>query len=525
MKPAIVSCSILALYAALSFQARAAEITCASSELPEAFNGTASAPLVVPGVSSWRSGEGAVRLTAGSRIRVDAPDNAELMRVANQFSQQLQRVSGLQLQVSGGDPAAGDILLSLASCSGTTAASSDEGYTLAIGQPVTLRASHPAGLFYATQTLLQMATLQQDRTSLPRGYVADTPRYQERSIMFDVGRKFASVDFLTAYIKFMGWYKLNTLHLHLNDQALDAGGQWGLRAFRLKSDNPQFASLVPADGQYYTRQDWNKLEQVAADYGVRIVPEIDSPGHAGAFALGNPEIAYAGDNPPGGTIDPRRPETLAYIKSVFDEFLPWFRSSVVHIGGDEVNVNNGAIPVSSQVRYLNDLAHYLQSKGKTVQMWGDQSYLPALDKNVWIQRWINWGSEASINWKQKGYRWTESYGDWYIVPKTNQAYFNPNGLTGERVYNKWPANDVNPPIGAQISVWNDNALTRQYTWEQDVNRLLSDAIPAAGQIFWRGKAQNAQGATLEYSSLRPSVGKLQYGPDVTQFSAMPLSGG
>ena len=525
MKTAIFSGTAITLYAALSVPALAAEITCASGELPAAFTGTASAPLIVPGVSSWRSGEGTVHLTAASRIRVDAPDNAELMRVANLFRSQLQRVSGLQLQVSAGDPAAGDILLSLSSCSGTAAASTDEGYTLAIGHPVTLRASHPAGLFYATQTLLQMATLQQDRTSLPRGYVADTPRYRERSIMFDVGRKFASVDFLTAYIKFMGWYKLNTLHLHLNDQAQDASGQWALRAFRLKSDNPQFASLIPTDGQFYTREDWEKLEQVAADYGVRIVPEIDSPGHAGAFALANPDIAYVGDNPPGGTIDPRRPETLAYIKLVFDEFIPWFRSPVLHIGGDEVNVNNGAIPVSSQVSYLNNLARYLQSKGKTVQMWGDQSYLPTLDKNVWIQRWINWGSEAAINWQQKGYRWTESYGDWYIVPKTDLAYFNPNGLSGEYVYNKWPANSVNQPIGAQIAVWNDNALKKKYSWEEDVNRLLSDAIPAAGQIFWRGKAQDAQGATLEYSSLRPSVGKLQYGPDVTQFSAMPISGG
>lgn len=524
MKSILFSSTALALYVTLSLPAAAAEAVCASGELPSAFTGVSSAPRVVPGVSSWRGGEGALRLTASSRIRIESADNPDLKRIAGQLQAQLQRVSGLQLTIVDGAPASGDIFLSLSPCSGTSAAAADEGYTLAIGESAALRAAHPAGLFYATQTLLQMATLQQDHASLPRGYVADAPRYRERSIMFDVGRKFASVEFLTAYIKFMGWYKLNTLHLHLNDQAQDASRQWGLRAFRLKSDNPLFAGLIPADGQYYTRQDWDTLERVAAEHGVRIVPEIDSPGHAGAFVLANPEIAYAGDNPPGGTIDPRRPETLTYIKSVFDEFLPWFRSPVVHIGGDEVNLNNGKIPVSSQVSYLNNLARYLQSKGKTVQMWGDQNYLPTLDKNIWIQRWINWGTEAAINWQQKGYRWTESFGDWYIVPKTDQAWANPNGLTGERVYDKWPENRSNPPVGAQISVWNDNALTQKYTWEQDVNRLLSDAVPAAGQIFWQGKAVDAQGAALDYSALRPSVGKLQYGPDVTQFSATPLAG-
>lgn len=526
MKLMRYSPAALALSLCLSTPVLAGEIACTDTELPDSFNGANAAPLIIPTVGTWRGGDGSTQLTAGSHIRIDDMNNAALLHQAQLFQAQLQHISGLKLDIIDSDGQAakpGDILLSLSSCRGTTAGSTDEGYTLAIDQGITLRASRVSGLFYATQSLLQIATLQQNHATLPRGYIADTPRYRERSIMFDVGRKFASVDFLTAYIKFMGWYKLNTLHLHLNDQALDANNQWGLRAFRLKSDNPAFAGLTPADNQYYTRQDWDKLEQVAADYGVRIVPEIDSPGHSGAFVLANPEIAYTGDNPPGGTIDPTRPETLAYIKTVFDEFLPWFRSPVVHLGGDEVNVNNGSIPVSKQVSFLNDLAHYVQSKGKTVQMWGDQSYLPTLDKNVWIQRWINWGSEASINWQQKGYRWTESYGDWYIVPMTNLSYFNPNGLTGEQVYNKWPVNSVNPPIGAQIAVWNDNALTKKYTWDQDVNRLLSDAIPAAGQIFWRGKAQDGQGKTLDYSSLRPSVGKLQYGPDVTRFSAAPLA--
>lgn len=528
MKTSLRYSAAFVLSVCFAGSALAAEIDCASSELSDGFNGANARPLVVPGVETWRGGDGKTQLSAASRIRVDNLNNAELRQLAQNFQGQLQRVTGLNLPVvdnSASGASANDIVLSLTTCSGAPAAAAEEGYTLAIGAPVTLRASSGRGLFYATQTLLQLATLQQDHTSLPRGYIADKPRYAERSIMFDVGRKFASVDFLTNYIKFLGWYKINTLHLHLNDQDYDANRQWGLRAFRLKTDNPEFAGLIPSDNLYYTRADWDKLETVAAQYGVRIVPEIDTPGHAGAFVLARPDIAYSGDNPPGGIIDPRKPETLTYIKSVFDEFLPWFRSPVVHIGADEVNMNNGTIPASAQVAYVNALGGYLQSKGKTVQLWGDKSYLPTLNKQFWVQRWINYGGEASFNWTQQGYRWTESSGDWYITPGDASPAFHPNGITGLQVYNKWPASTAtSAPVGGQISVWNDHALTFKYTYEQDVNRYLKEAIPAAGQIFWGGKAVDAQGQTLAYSQLRPSVSKLQYGPDVSAFASAPIAG-
>ncbi|MEX3526485.1 MAG: family 20 glycosylhydrolase [Burkholderia sp.] len=141
----------------------------------------------------------------------------------------------------------------------------DEGYSVDLEGHAVLRGKSVAGVFYATQTLLQMLSLDGAgaHTQVARGYAVDVPRYAERSIMFDVGRKYASVDFLAAYLRFMGWYKLNTLHLHLNDQAKAKDGSWGLRAFRLKSDKPEFAGLVPTDGlvnrlRFFWTRIWGK---------------------------------------------------------------------------------------------------------------------------------------------------------------------------------------------------------------------------------------------------------------------------
>lgn len=55
--------------------------------------------------------------------------------------------------------------------------------------------------------------------------------------------------------------------------------------------------------------------------------------------------------------------------------------------------------------------------------------------------------------------------------------------------------------------------------------MLKDVIPAAGQVFWRGKAYLHGGRAIPYAVLQKRVDKLQYGPDVRMFSKGPLWSG
>ncbi|RDS79753.1 hypothetical protein DWU98_16395 [Dyella monticola] len=491
-----------------------------------------AAPLVVPTLQTWQGGAGSWRLNHRSRLLIDPAGATVLEPIAVRLSDDIHAVSGLKVIVQRGTRAEPrDIVVRLAHCGAPASVIGQEGYTLDIGAHVTVCANTRDGVFYAGRTLLQMLVLDghQDgkHDALPRGRAVDYPRYRERAVMFDVGRKFADVTFLKDYIRFMGWYKLNTLHLHLNDQVLsDDKKSWLSRSFRLKSDNPAFAGLVPADGHYYTRRDWDALEQVAAANGVTIVPEIDTPGHAGAFVLARPDLAYAGDSPAGGTLDPANPRTLDYVESVFTEFLPWFRSKDIHIGGDEVNVNGGKVSIAAQINYLNKLGRFLQQHGKQVEIWGSADMATGLDKSFVIQRWINWGDEAKINWSDRGFTWIESFGDWYVVP-FGPVYDNPNGLRGDALYEGWskrlPADcsTQQGPVGGQIAVWNDKG-TLDYSYETTVNGLLKDAIPAAGQLFWRGEAKDDAGKRVAYPVLRKSVEQLQYGPDASLFKGVSL---
>jgi len=491
------------------------------------------APLVIPSLQHWHGGDGYWRWHPASIVWVDPAGGQPLHVLGRRLADEIGQLTGQPLRVrSGTGSRPGDIVLRLVAANATgSGAFGDEGYALDLGDSIQIRAHTLAGAFYATRTILQMLVVQGRASgraaTLPKGAVVDTPRYRERSVMFDVGRKFADKRFLEAYLRFMGWYKLNTLHLHLNDQVKNqAGDAWQIRAFRLKSDRPEFRGLIPADGLYYTRQDWDELEAVAAANAVTIVPEIDTPGHAGALVAAQPQWGYAGDSPPGGTLDPTRPQTLSYVEAVFAEFLPWFHSPLIHIGGDEVNVNKGGISVASQISYINQLGRYLQRQGKQVEVWGDASFAAGLDKSFRIQRWINWGSESSIDWGKLGFEWTESYGDWYIVP-FGPAYFHPDGLRGDQLYAGWAshlpvaADTAARLSGGQISVWNDQGQ-RDYSYADTIHDLLKDAIPAAGQLFWSGTAYDSMGRPLDYPSLRPSIKKLQYGPGHSLFPGDPL---
>jgi hexosaminidase len=523
------------------------KVACTTEELSDIVTSTPAtlldknqAPAVVPRIAKWQGGSGDFTLTSSSRVVLEPANAAVLKPVSDKLVADLAEITGLTLSVVSDQPvAAGDIALSLSPCNATvTTQIGSEGYTMNVQQAAILRGNLATGMgnntnsvFYATRTLLQMLSLDgkpaKAHQGVKQGYMIDYSRYAQRSVMLDVGRKFADKEFLKSYMKFMSWYKLNTLHLHVNDFAKNASGIVA-SAFRLKTDNPDFATLIPADGKYYTKQDWSELEDVAAANGIQIVPEIDTPGHSTAFAVARPDLAMTDT---GGTkmINPSNAATLPYIQSVFTEFLPWFKSTRIHIGGDEV----AGVTPAVVVPFLNSLGSFLISKGKTVEIWGDATYIPTLDTRFIIQRWINytttWGVESSINWKSKGYTWIESYGDWYIVP-FGPSYFNPNGIKGDDLYAKWnnnrtqPEDPANLPVGGQISVWNDGGFSKTYTWEKEVHALLKDAIPAAGQVFWQGQSKDSAGVIIPYPTLRTSIATLQYGPGGTTFAATPLSG-
>lgn len=204
----------------------------------------------------------------------------------------------------------------------------DESYDLLVEEHVIrITANSCWGALHGITTLWQL----QQTGDLERcGWrIEDAPRFPWRGLLIDVARHFLSVDLLRSVIDGMALLKLNVLHLHLSD---DQGFRMACNAF------PELASE-----QHYNPAELQQLVHYAADRGIRVVPEIDVPGHVNSWLTAHPEW---GLNPVESTtrfgvhkacLDVTNESVYSALDSLFDEVVQIFPDAYVHIGGDEVH--------------------------------------------------------------------------------------------------------------------------------------------------------------------------------------------
>ncbi|WP_405403533.1 beta-N-acetylhexosaminidase [Streptomyces sp. NBC_01104] len=235
------------------------------------------------------------------------------------------------------------------------------------GNSVVITGGSPAGVFWGAQTLRQLLGPQAFRRA-PAGGAApaalgftdieDRPRFGWRGMMLDVSRHFLPKADVLRYLDLLAAHKLNVFHFHLTDDQgwrveikryprLTEVGAWrsrtkyGHRASELWDETPH--------GGYYTQDDIREIVAYAAERHIRVVPEIDIPGHSQAAISAYPELGNTdvvdtaaltvwdtwGVNP--NVLAPTD-HTLRFFEGVFEEILELFpaaTSPFVHIGGDE----------------------------------------------------------------------------------------------------------------------------------------------------------------------------------------------
>ena len=142
---------------------------------------------------------------------------------------------------------------------------------------VQIEAASEWGVLRAFATLAQLVQGgQDDDPSLPVLTIDDAPRFAWRGLMVDTARHFIGIDTLEHTLDAMALFKLNVLHLHLSDD----------QAFRFRSDAyPELADPHPA----YAPGELRALVCAAADRGIRVVPELDVPGHVASWLAVHPE--------------------------------------------------------------------------------------------------------------------------------------------------------------------------------------------------------------------------------------------
>ena len=302
-------------------------------------------PFVIPELKTWEAGKGAMTVSGTMRIAVPSGDE-ELLRIAGMLADDWKTMFGHLPGIVTEKGTEGDIVLEIKNDKRLDRLSggSAESYSISITDRVRLSAATARGVFWGTQTILQMA----DRSihggardiavSLPCGKVLDWPDYGLRGFMMDCGRKYIPMSYLRKLTRIMAYYKMNTLQVHLNDNGFKQyfGGDWDrtYAAFRLECDT--YPGLTARDG-HYTKEEFIDFQEEASGMYVEIIPEIDVPAHSLALTRYKPEIGsqeYGMDH-----LDLFNPETYSFVDALFKEYLeggePVFRGPRVHIGTDE----------------------------------------------------------------------------------------------------------------------------------------------------------------------------------------------
>lgn len=258
----------------------------------------------------------------------------------------------------------------------------DERYRMEISRGrIAIEAPMEWGVLRALATLTQLVGRHGENHGFPHCDIEDAPRFPWRGLMIDTARHFISVGTLKRTLDVMEFYKLNVLHLHLSDD----------QGFRFPGTaHPELADR----DAYYTREQLDGLVRYAAARGIRVVPELDVPGHTSSWLAEHPEWGLgepvsAVSNRFGVhacCIDPDNPDAMRAVATLFGELAQVFPDSHAHFGGDEVTLPDGRDARATQAAFNLRMADILRGLGKTPVAW-DEVVQPDLPRGVVIQSW------------------------------------------------------------------------------------------------------------------------------------------
>ncbi|MGY4643628.1 beta-N-acetylhexosaminidase [Cellulomonas sp. URHB0016] len=261
----------------------------------------------------------------------------------------------------------------------------DEAYRVVVRpERVTVDARTPAGLVRGLVTLRQLVT---PRLSVPAVRIEDSPRFGWRGLSIDVARHFVGVHDLKVVIGLMAHYKLNVLHLHLTD---DQGWRLHLPSRPQLTERASGTAVGGDPGGFYTVDDFADIVAYAGARGVRVVPEIDVPGHVNAATHtygdlnpgGEPTDAYTGIDVGFSRLHAHLPATGRFLTDVFTDVAGMTPGDFVHIGGDEV-LTMGA---DEYAELVGVAAAAVRAAGKQVVGWQEIART-TLEPGTVVQYW------------------------------------------------------------------------------------------------------------------------------------------
>ena len=359
-----------------------------------------------------------------------------------------------------------------------------EGYTLII-TPDTIRieASDEAGIFYAKQTLLQWGD------TIPCGIITDYPDLPHRGLMLDIARNYYPADSIYRIMDIMAYHKLNVLHLHLSDD----------EAWRLEIPGlPQLTSIASHRGYtqdetdcllpmycggwdpdapttangYLTREKYIELLRYASDRHIRVIPEIDMPGHmrAAKKAMGklltdsafDARVYKSAQNYTDNVIDVSQPFAIEFVDRVVTEIVKMHQEAnhpltIFNIGGDEVP--KGALTREEHQTFIDKVLTILQRYNLQPMGWEEIDHFCPSESGAICYAWLNSESKP-LQLAEAGYQVviataSHLYFDFAYCNHHQEKGLSWGGYTDEyRSFDWQPAQHPNI-IGMNAQLWSE----------------------------------------------------------------------
>lgn len=353
----------------------------------------------------------------------------------------------------------------------TNMSSNSEHYEMEINDScIVITGTTDIAVLNGAKTLVA-ALARTKRNALPTGKIVDEPDFAYRGFMVDIARNFYGPNELKRLFDLLALYKINTIQFHFADdeawrleipglpELTQVASRRGCTLDELKdgflaqifdgNGNPN--DLSQSANGHLTRSQFIDLLKYANARGIKIIPEIDTPGHSRAaivamkyrynqlvntnlkkaheFMLWDPDDkggykstqAYANN-----VLNPAQEGTYRFLHKVVKELEKMYHAAglkleIVHLGGDEVAAgcwdnspavknlmakNNMSDSHAVMEHYIDRVSEMLYKRGIKIEGWqevalnhSDEFNNRVAPRFAGVNAWSTIGSRIEVPYK------------------------------------------------------------------------------------------------------------------------------
>lgn len=417
----------------------------------------------------------------------------------------------------------------------------EEAYTIDVShEELAISASTAHGLFNGCQTTYQLlgpwstaAYVTNGPWSVPALHIDDAPRFAYRGIMLDPARSFLTKDEVKQAIDVLSKYKYSYLHLHLVD---DQG--WRIEITndgREAGDTIDYTKLSEVGSQtamgttnqqekpgisgFYTQADMREITAYAREHHIKIVPEIDMPGHSQSMLHCIPQLNTPGSSHDGtkdaqgnpiqnpadyivaphqatgavgnSYLDPNSDYTWTFLKHVVKQVAELTDAEYFHFGGDETHKLNTDHPGQAKP-FLTKAATMVRDMGLKPIGWNEWA-IGDMQPGDGIQYWNGGMGDTITKIKNQGAKGLySSAAHCYFPQKAGQDIWGATWATGiadiNDFYNYDPAREMGATddqmLGVEGAMWSEHVRGIQDFFFPSFPRAMATA-----EVGWTPQAK------------------------------------